>query len=443
MFFAFSGGVGTGKTLHAVKTLIEKDEFIGRPIYYHGVRVLLLDYSVCDSFQGWFYGIHWPANNHNKALEKKVLKIEDEGRLAELEDFPYLAYQYSKHNPVEQWLFWYKKTASKKRLAHLQEALDVLEIDESELEASHIVELGLSWKSFDNPLEVHHLPAGSVIFIDEVQNIWPPRGGSTKPTEALKWMTKSRHGGSDLVFVSQDFRDVDQIIRRRIQAHIHLEFIGGDALHRYEHIEGIETPADLAKAEKKKIRRDSNFYGVYLSAIKHTQKPKLDPQIKKGLTMLGFVVVGLSVCAYGFYYFYSNSVVQASDITTIDDLETAHSSVSGGTIPNSSMPGQTSENYITRLLPSEESLPFSAPAYSRLTSEAFQYPELTCVVNYSSCSCFTQQMTRYAIDDNHCENIARYGYFDPFAEQQTDTRSRRDRKNYTANGLNKGGIHNG
>ena len=105
MFFGFSGGVGTGKTLHAIKTLIEKNEFIGRPIFYHGVRVLLLDYSVCDSFQGWFYGIHWPANNHNKALEKKVLRIEDEGRLAELEDFPYLAYQYSKHKPVEQWLF--------------------------------------------------------------------------------------------------------------------------------------------------------------------------------------------------------------------------------------------------------------------------------------------------------------------------------------------------
>ncbi|NWK19361.1 hypothetical protein HX771_25035, partial [Vibrio parahaemolyticus] len=116
MFYAFSGGVGTGKTLHAVKTLIEKDEFVGRQIYYHGVRVLLLDFSVCNSFQGWFYGIYFPANKANKALERKVLRIEDEGRLAEIDDFPYLQYQYSQHKPVEQWLYWYKKTASKKRL---------------------------------------------------------------------------------------------------------------------------------------------------------------------------------------------------------------------------------------------------------------------------------------------------------------------------------------
>ncbi|HCM0709769.1 TPA: hypothetical protein N2743_001219 [Vibrio parahaemolyticus] len=375
MFFAFSGGVGTGKTLHAVKTLIENDSFIGRPIYYHGVRVLLLDFSVCDSFQGWFYGIHWPANNHNKALEKKVLKIEDEGRLAELEDFPYLAYQFSKHNPVEQWLFWYKKTASKKRLEQLQEALDVLEIEESELEATHIVELGLSWRSFDNPLEIHKLPAGSVIFVDEVQNIWPPRGGSTKPTDALKWMTKSRHGGSDLIFVSQDFRDVDQIIRRRIQAHVHLEFIGGDALHRYEHIEGIETPADLAKAERTKIRRDSNFYGVYLSAIKHTQKPKLDPQIKKALQMFGVVGLGMIACGYGFYTFYKSTYANASELAPVKDATSAYSELNGGSVNQSIKVSVNDKKFITRLLPTEESLPFSAPAYSQLTSEAIQYPQ--------------------------------------------------------------------
>ncbi|ELA7176154.1 hypothetical protein Q5V21_002398 [Vibrio parahaemolyticus] len=436
MFYAFSGGVGTGKTLHAVKTLIEKDEFVGRQIYYHGVRVLLLDFSVCDSFQGWFYGIYFPANKANKALERKVLRIEDEGRLAEIDDFPYLQYQYSQHKPVEQWLYWYKKTASKKRLKQLQEALDVLEMEESEIEAHHIEEMGLSWKSFDNPLEIHKLPAGSVIFVDEVQNIWAPRAGGAKPTDALKWMTKSRHGGSDLVFVSQDFRDVDQIIRRRIQSHVHLEFIGGNALHRYEHIEGIETPADLAKAEKKKIVRDSNFYGVYLSAIKHTQNPKLDPQIKKGITMLGFVGIGALFCAYGFYYFYQNSVVQATEVTAVEDAETALGTISGGALA-----AQVSdENYITRLLPAEESLPFSAPAYAPLTAQAIEYPTLTCVVSGSDCSCFTQQMTQYAISENHCKNIARYGYFDPFTEMNGGDSRKRDRRTQTNNGLQKGGI---
>ncbi|EKO3832920.1 hypothetical protein NTH52_003910 [Vibrio harveyi] len=434
MFYAFSGGIGTGKTLHAVKTLIEKDEFVGRQIYYHGVRVLLLDFSVCDSFQGWFYGIYFPANKANKALERKVLRIEDEGRLAEIDDFPYLQYQYSQHKPVEQWLYWYKKTASKKRLKQLQEALDVLEMEDSEIEAHHIEEMGLSWNSFDNPLEIHKLPAGSVIFVDEVQNIWAPRAGGTKPSDELKWMTKSRHGGTDLIFVSQDFRDVDQIIRRRIQSHVHLEFIGGNALHRYEHIEGIETPADLAKAEKTKIIRDSNFYGVYLSSIKHTQNPKLDPQLKKAATMLAFCAVGFSVCAYGFYGFYQDNVPDSSEVSTVEEsrfIETSINSVDS--IPESL-------GYITRFLPAEDSLPFSAPAYDRLTAEAIEYPTLTCVVSDSSCSCFTQQMTQYAISENHCENIARYGYFDPFTETNNGDSRKRDRRTQTNNGLQKGGI---
>ncbi|EOK5607309.1 zonular occludens toxin domain-containing protein [Vibrio parahaemolyticus] len=436
MFYAFSGGVGTGKTLHAVKTLIEKDEFVGRQIYYHGVRVLLLDFSVCNSFQGWFYGIYFPANKANKALERKVLRIEDEGRLAEIDDFPYLQYQYSQHKPVEQWLYWYKKTASKKRLKQLQEALDVLEMEESEIEAHHIEEMGLSWKSFDNPLEIHKLPAGSVIFVDEVQNIWAPRAGGSKPTDALKWMTKSRHGGSDLVFVSQDFRDVDQIIRRRIQSHVHLEFIGGNALHRYEHIEGIETPADLAKAEKKKIVRDSNFYGVYLSAIKHTQNPKLDPQIKKGITMLAFCAIGFMACAYGFYDFYQG---QFSDVSGAPvEVESQH--IDERSEPIHLDVTSSPIGYITRFLPSEESLPFSAPAYDHLTSEAIEYPTLTCVVSDSDCSCFTQQMSQYAISESHCINIARYGYFDPFTETNDSDSRKRDRRTQTNNGLQKGGI---
>ncbi len=52
-------------------------------------------------------------------------------------------------------------------------------------------------------------------------------------------------------------------------------------------------------------------------------------------------------------------------------------------------------------------------------------------------------MTRYAISDNHCKNIARYGYFDPFVDQQEDSTRKRDRKTHTSTGLNKGGIYNG
>ncbi|WP_346338876.1 zonular occludens toxin domain-containing protein [Vibrio parahaemolyticus] len=429
MIYGFSGGIGTGKTLNAIKELIENELFIGREIFYHGVRCLLLDYSVCKSFHGWFYGIYWPANNHNKSLERKVLKIDTEGRLADIEDFPYLAYEFSKHDPVQQWLYWYKKNASKKRMQLFEEALDVLNIDESQLEERHIEQLGLSWKQLDNPLEVHKCPSGSVIFIDEVQNIWPPRNSAKQPTEELEWMTKSRHNGTDLLFVTQDFKDVDQLIRRRVQQHLHLEFLGGDWLRFYRHVSLMDNASQLNEAETSKHPRDKSFYGVYLSGIKHTQKPKMDPQLKKGLTMLAFCFVGLIGIGTAVWYFVNNSLVQAG---VPDEFKSEKSqSISETKTANQKLPqlAPTQEqNYITRLLPDEPSLPFSAPAYSGLTAEANQYPELTCVITKNDCSCFTQQLTQYAMQPQHCENIARYGYFDPF-QLEDDERKRPKRRN--------------
>ncbi len=236
MLHGFSGGMGTGKSLNAIKFIIENDNFADRPVYYHGIRVLLLDYKVCDSFQGWLYGIYWPANSHNKELESKLLRIETEQRLATLEDFPYLAFHYKKHEPFKQWLSWFKKLASPKRLASFKEALAVLELDEDTITYQDIEHLNLSWAMFDDPTEIHTLPAGSVILVDEVQNIWGNRTAGKQVSPDVKFVTTHRHKGIDLVYISQDFKDTDQIIRRRMQYYVHYEFLGGDWLHRYLHI---------------------------------------------------------------------------------------------------------------------------------------------------------------------------------------------------------------
>ncbi|WP_165313880.1 zonular occludens toxin domain-containing protein [Vibrio ziniensis] len=442
MLHGFSGGMGTGKSLNAIKFIIENDNFADRPVYYHGIRVMLLDYKVCDSFQGWLYGVYFPANSHNKELESKLLRIETEQRLATLEDFPYLAFHYKKHEPFKQWMYWFKKLASPKRLAAFKEALAVLELDEESITYQDIEHLNLSWTAFDDPTEIHTLPAGSVILVDEVQNIWGNRTAGKAMSPDVKFVTTHRHKGIDLVYISQDFKDVDQIIRRRMQYYVHYEFIGGDWLHRYFHIEGFDpaNKTELAKAEKEKVKRDNKYYGVYLSSIKHTQKVKIDPQLKKGIIGLTVGILGISAAAFYLYSWFQKQVTPASVETVQSEISTAESTEN----MEETKILDINTVYIEKFLPRLDALPFSAPVYDGLTHEANHYPELTCVIMHDECSCFTQQGTAYALEDHACFNIARYGYFDPF-EVSSDNHQRRKTAQTRSNGdnvvLNKGGLY--
>ncbi len=260
--------------------------------------MLLLDYEVCDSFQGFLYGVYWQKNQDNTALSSKLEKIDKERRLATIEDFPYLAYEYKQHDPMSLWLAWFKKLASPTRLEMYQEALDVLGIDESQLTYDHIQQMNLSWKQFHDPTIIHELPSGCVALVDEVQNIWGARQSSKEVPPDVEHVATHRHNGQDLVYISQDFKDVDQFIRRRLQEYRHYHLIGGDNLHEYFHIRAFDPDkaSDLEKTDKRNITRDSNYYGVYLSSIKHTQNVKTDPTIALGRKMIVSSISWIIAC---------------------------------------------------------------------------------------------------------------------------------------------------
>ncbi|TXY07550.1 zonular occludens toxin domain-containing protein [Vibrio mimicus] len=303
MLHGFSGTPGTGKTLNAIKFIIENDNFATCPVYYNGIRVLLLDFDACNSFEGWLYGVYYPANQNNTALKKKLLKIDQERRLATLDDFPYLGFEYSKHEPVSLWVTWFKRVASQHRLNLFNEALTVLGLSEEDLTGDIIKSLGLSWNRFDDPTKIHELPSGSVILADEVQNIWPTRQSSKDPTPDVQFVATHRHNAQNLIYVSQDFRDVDQFIRRRIAHYTHFEFLGGEWLNRF-HSNNLFDPsskADLVRVGSEKVRRDNKYYGLYLSSIDHTQKVGLSASMKKALKLGLFAIIMLSAGVIGLF----------------------------------------------------------------------------------------------------------------------------------------------
>jgi hypothetical protein len=421
MLHGFSGSPGTGKSLNAIKFIIENDDFSTRPVYYHGIRCLLLDFEVCKSFAGWLYGVYYPLNSTNKSLVAKLKKIDKESRLASIEDFPYLAYEFKKHDPVTLWVTWFKKVASKTRLALFDEALKVRSLNESDLTAQDIESLGLSWTQFHNPLEIHELPSGTIILVDEVQNIWPTRPSSKKATPDIEMVTTHRHNGQELVYISQDFRDVDQLIRRRIAHYTHFEFLSGDWLYKYQHNNLFDPSSknDLNKVGGgTKYKRDSKYYGLYLSSIEHTQTVRMSPVMKSQLRLGAFA---LSVLCFGVYLLSQNSLfASVAEETPIDEpiSESTQASTSNPQEPDQLAQALLTKKYVDKFIPRFDAIPFSAPVYDSVTSEAVNYPQLTCFQINDSCECFTQQSTSYDLDFEFCSIIAKNGFFDPFKSDE-------------------------
>lgn len=444
MLHGFSGGMGTGKTLNAVKFIIENDNFAGRPVYYHGIRCVLFDYEVCDSFQGFLYGEYWLENLNNKALQKKLEQIDDEGRLAELDDFPYLAAKYAQHEPMALWLKWFKKLASPKRLEVYSEALTILGKDESDLTYDDIKEMNLSWMQFDNHLKIHELPAGSVILADEVQNLFPIRPSAAKVPPHIEFVATHRHSGQDLVYISQDFKDVDQFIRRRIQSYTHIEFFGRDFINRYQHnkLFNPESKSDLKKVGSETVKRDGKYHGVYLSSIKHTHNVKFNPLLKKLLFKLLLAVGVIALCIYLilFHTMIGKSFID-QDPKANDEPATQNAAPTQSnryTKTEQIHVAGSDVDYLSNFIPRSEFLPFSSPIYDSLTAQALDYPELTCVATAKSCKCFTQQNTVYAVENQSCQTIARYGFFDPFHSPERERSQSRSGNNSE---LNQGGLH--
>lgn len=458
MLHGFSGSPGTGKTLNAIKYIIENDHFAARPVYYHGIRVLLLDFDSCNSFQGWLYGVYYPANLNNTTLKNKLLKIDKERRLAELDDFPYLAYEFKKHDPVALWVLWFKRVASDYRLNLFNEALIVLGITEEQLTGDIIKSLGLSWNNFYDPTLIHELPSGSIILTDEVQNIWPTRQSNKEPSPDVQFSSTHRHNAQDLVYVSQDFRDVDQFIRRRIAHYTHFEFLGGDWLCRY-HSNNLFDPsskADLARVGHEKIKRDNKFYGLYLSSIDHTHKVGLSASMRKALKLAAFSFGVLFIGVAALFqtplfaaFFSSDDVPDAavsSSSSQVEQTQVKEKPVSNSVFqPAASSVGYSMDDingYVNQYNPRHAAIPWSAPVFDAVTIQPQSYPSLTCVQTESRCVCFTQQMTTYDISFNYCSSIASRGFFDPFRpdiDQRSFTRSQRN-NNQTITQQTKGAI---
>lgn len=258
-----------------------------------------------------------------------------------------------------------------------------------------------------------------VIIIDEVQQVWRPRGQrDTDIPLGLRKLETHRHKGIDFWFMTQHPSFLDVHARRLVTSHIHIK----NTWHGRMLYENPEVQMDPTKLQGGKLHNlDKSAFKEYQSADVHT---KVKFKLPKALWIIGFFLL---VCIPTiFYFFYSRFM--APDSRYVESV-TGLSEISARSTPTETpQPTQTffnsrSNDDVRNLdfTPRDIRYPATAPAFDDI-APIVSFPRVSaCIhkpdpVNVTDdyCQCYSQQGTKLVLPVEVCIDYTQGNTFDPF-----------------------------
>jgi len=289
----------------------------------------------------------------------------------------------------------------------------------------NVKDLALDWTLFD-PLKWMDLPHGSMILIDECQEIFPKKPNGSKLPDYYEELAKHRHKGFDIFLITQHPTLLDNFVRKLVGQHFHsVRKFGLERATIYEWsaaVDSPEKPSSRKSAVTLKFKFPKDVYTWYKSAEVHTVKKAIPFKII--LAVLFIVAVPL----FGYYRLvqYQNRGKEAKEQST-------HlSSVTGGSAQSfsgtsSGVPGKPTfdpvadaKAYVQASTPRVVGLPQTAPRYDELTKPVRVPVPAACLQvgtvhsKLITCKCYSQQGTPMPVEFNMCIDIARNGVFQDF-----------------------------
>lgn len=281
---------------------------------------------------------------------------------------------------------------------------------------------------FDDPRQWQELPPGALLIVDEAQRFWRATRAGTVPPEVYA-METHRHLGIDLLLITQDPTYLLKHLRGLVGEHVHhvrrskgvvQTFTWGNRCS-----ESPESPSEQELAEQGLYTLDAEAFQYYDSTELDTHKPKIP---RKVWFIGGALVLVLAMFTVG------PSVLRR---LTIGEPKAEAGgpppqgpgllSVVGGR-GRASSPASV-EEYLSRQTPRVVGAPWSAPIFDERAVAAD--PQLFCMLsqpgldadgNYrenSSCTCITEQGTRYRMELQACAQHARLGgVYNPYRMPQ-------------------------
>ena len=290
------------------------------------------------------------------------------------------------------------------------------------------------WNEVDPATGAHVVPDGSLIFVDEAWKWFGHLHDATRqatPKHVLD-LAEHRHRGLDFVWTTQQPNQLYPFVRGLIGAHTHVVRRFGtqmiDVFRWGELNEEVKSAAKRDLAQRTTRLLPSASFGAYKSAEVHTIKPRIPFKVM-ALPALALAAIVAAYFAYS----------QLKPDAYAQKFGGAGTAAPAAAPPPASLgQGQAAEgpkfkdatDYARQHLPRFATMPWTAPVFDDrgITSD----PQLVCMSTMpglnaqgehteASCSCLTEQGTRYEISQPECRTLARFGpVYNPYKERREE-----------------------
>lgn len=265
-------------------------------------------------------------------------------------------------------------------------------------------------------------PDGSLIVIDEAQNVYRPRGQGSQVPPHVAAMERHRHKGLDFWLITQFPTMIDSNIRRLTGKHIHIRS-GWFGRYLYEWSEAADpaSKSERAAASRRKYKLPKHVFDLYKSATIHVKQERRKPWAAYALPVL---VVAFIVSAwYGAHRI--NARLHPEAVT----VESAASAVMPGRKADTVSPAPSSSSPAPKVMagaavddwkPRIRTRPETAPMYDTIRQVRSMPTVAGCVATASRCVCYTEQGTDALLDEAVCREWLRHPPFNPWRERAPD-----------------------
>lgn len=276
---------------------------------------------------------------------------------------------------------------------------------------------------------------GSVVIIDEAQNIFPPRSSGSKTPELVEWLHVHRHSGVDIILITQMPGRIDKQVRDLVGAHYHIHKtpLGVRMRYFWDYCEN-SPKSGMKNARPEVYKFDKKAFGLYKSAEIHT---KVKTPKSRVLWVIPIALVVFGLTAYMGYSLLSglgssekadseNSPVSSVIDVPSGDLKKSvkdKSAMAGQEIGGQIAPSQNKNLTEEMLKPKIDGLVESKPLYDSIRQvRQLEYPVACISGGKSGCSCYSSQGTVIKeIDKKTCNDYAKNGMpFNPYKENDRD-----------------------
>lgn len=263
---------------------------------------------------------------------------------------------------------------------------------------------------------------GSIVIIDEVQDVWPARSAGSKVPKNVSWLNTHRHLGVDIFVLTQNPKNIDINLRGLVKKHWHVAMnkLGMRTLLEWKYC--ADNPITQAKdAFASLYKVDDKIFDLYKSAEIHTENKV---KCTKWVYVLPVVLLLVPIFIGLSYYMLKNKYGAPPE-----ELQTAEQAASGvlnepdlSGIATAKGQSLTPELYVPTLADKPESKPLYDGVRQVKTFEMLS----ACIQGgKTGCTCYSQQGTALKeITKEMCIDYVKNGLpFNPYKDTQSNQTS--------------------